>query len=86
MKIRFGILFATIVVSFFISTITIPNISFKTVDARCPNGYHKSPMGTCEAVTDTTGMSRCPNGYHRSPAGYCESIYGLGILNQTNTP
>jgi hypothetical protein len=29
------------------------------VSARCPNGYHKSPSGDCEKVTDTKGMPRC---------------------------
>ena len=43
-------------------------------DARCPNGYHKSPSGDCEKVTDTKGMPRCPDGFHRSPDGDCESI------------
>ena len=45
-------------------------------DARCKNGYHKSPSGDCEKVTDTKGMPRCPNGFHRSPDGDCESING----------
>lgn len=45
-------------------------------DARCKNGYHKSPSGDCEKVTDTKGMPRCPNGFHRSPDGDCESITG----------
>lgn len=44
------------------------------VDARCPNGYHKSPSGDCERVIDTKGMPRCPNGYHRSPDGDCERV------------
>jgi hypothetical protein len=42
--------------------------------SRCPNGYHRSPSGDCERVTDTRGMPRCPNGYHRSPDGDCESV------------
>ena len=42
--------------------------------ARCPNGYHKSPSGDCEEVTDTKGMPRCENGYHRSPDGDCERV------------
>ena len=45
-------------------------------DARCKNGYHKSPSGDCEKVTDTKGMPRCPDGFHRSPDGDCESITG----------
>jgi len=43
-------------------------------DARCKNGYHKSPSGDCEKVTDTKGMPRCLNGFHRSPDGDCESV------------
>ena len=42
--------------------------------SRCPNGYHRSPSGDCEIVTDTRGMPRCPNGYHRSPDGDCEYV------------
>jgi hypothetical protein len=42
--------------------------------SRCPNGYHRSPSGDCERVTDTSGMPRCPNGYHRSPDGDCERV------------
>jgi hypothetical protein len=45
-------------------------------DARCKNGYHKSPSGDCEKVTDTKGMPRCPDGFHRSPDGDCESVSG----------
>lgn len=46
--------------------------------ARCPNGYHKSPSGDCEKVTNTKGLPRCPNGYHRSPDGDCEKVGGSG--------
>jgi hypothetical protein len=42
--------------------------------SRCPDGYHRSPSGDCERVTDTSGMPRCPNGYHRSPDGDCEYV------------
>jgi plastocyanin len=42
--------------------------------SRCPDGYHRSPSGDCERVTDTRGMPRCPDGYHRSPSGYCEYV------------
>jgi uncharacterized protein with LGFP repeats len=45
-------------------------------DARCKNGYHKSPSGDCEKVTDTKGMPRYPDGFHRSPDGDCESVSG----------
>ncbi len=41
------------------------------VDARCPNGTHKSPSGDCEKVIHSGG---CPNGYHRSPDGDCERV------------
>jgi endonuclease YncB( thermonuclease family) len=49
-------------------------LPIQEVDGRCPNGYHKSPSGDCEKVTDTKGMPRCPNGYHRSPDGHCEKV------------
>jgi hypothetical protein len=42
--------------------------------ARCPNGFHKSPNGNCEAVSSHQGLPRCPNGYHRSPNGSCEAV------------
>jgi hypothetical protein len=44
-------------------------------EARCPNGYHKSPSGDCEKVVPHVGkLPRCPNGYHRSPDGDCERV------------
>jgi endonuclease YncB( thermonuclease family) len=43
-------------------------------EARCPNGYHRSPSGDCERVTNTGGVPRCPDGYHRSPSGDCEQV------------
>ena len=46
--------------------------------ARCPNGFHKSPSGDCEKVTNNKGKPRCPNGYHRSPDGDCEKVGGSG--------
>jgi endonuclease YncB( thermonuclease family) len=49
-------------------------LPFQEVDGRCPNGFHKSPSGDCEKVTDTKGMPKCPNGYHRSPDGDCEKV------------
>src|SRR5688500_282243 len=55
----------------------IMSLSFlpiQEVDGRCPNGYHKSPSGDCEKVTDTKGMPRCPDGFHRSPDGDCERV------------
>jgi hypothetical protein len=47
---------------------------FPTAEARCPNGYHKSPSGDCEPVLHHGGLPRCPNGYHRSPDGDCERV------------
>src|SRR5215207_2045261 len=62
---------------------TIISLSFlvipQEVDARCPNGYHKSPSGDCEKVTDTKGMPRCENGYHRSPDGDCERVSSSAV-------
>ena len=48
------------------------------VEARCPNGYHKSPSGDCEKVTHSGGLPRCPDGYHRSPDGDCEIVASEG--------
>ena len=45
-----------------------------SVDARCPNGTHKSPSGDCEKVTHSGGLPRCPNGFHRSPDGDCKRL------------
>lgn len=42
--------------------------------SRCPDGYHRSPSGDCEKVTNTKGMPRCQDGYHRSPSGDCERV------------
>jgi hypothetical protein len=50
------------------------NYTFKNVEARCPNGYHKSPSGDCEKFIPHNGLPRCPNGYHRSPDGDCERV------------
>jgi hypothetical protein len=52
--------------------------------ARCPNGFHKSPNGNCEAVTSHQGLPRCPNGYHRSPSGNCEAVSGNGNSEGNN--
>jgi endonuclease YncB( thermonuclease family) len=46
----------------------------QSLDARCPNGTHKSPSGDCEKVTHSGGLPRCPDGYHRSPDGDCERV------------
>src|SRR5215217_6715583 len=65
------LLFAILFASFLI----IVNLgSVYHIDARCPNGYHKSPSGDCEKVTDNKGKPRCPNGYHQSPGGICEQV------------
>lgn len=53
--------------------------------ARCPNGTHKSPSGTCEQVVPHEGLPRCPNGFHRSPNGTCEAVNGAGSNPQSNT-
>ncbi len=58
----------------YFTTISLLFLVIQEVDARCPNGYHKSPSGDCEKVTDTKGMPRCENGYHRSPDGDCERV------------
>jgi hypothetical protein len=44
------------------------------INSRCPDGFHRSPSGDCERVTDTSGMERCSDGYHRSPDGDCERV------------
>jgi micrococcal nuclease len=67
------ILFQVIIFSTMLSALSI-NFGDHSALARCPNGYHKSPSGDCEKVTDTKGLPRCPNGYHRSPEGHCEKV------------
>jgi len=62
-----------LIISIFTYSILI-SLPIEQADARCPNGYHKSPSGDCEKVTDTKGMPRCPNGSHRSPDGDCERV------------
>lgn len=42
--------------------------------SRCPDGFHRSPSGDCEKVTNTKNLPRCDNGYHRSPSGHCEKV------------
>jgi hypothetical protein len=53
---------------------TFQQQAFPTTDfsSRCPNGYHRSPLGICEFDLNPGGLPRCPNGYHRSPLGICE--------------
>ena len=55
---------------------TIPYVLLpQQADARCPNGYHKSPSGDCEQVVPHKGkLPRCPNGFHQSPDGDCERV------------
>ena len=72
---------ACIIISFLITSlvivlITIPYVFYLQVaEARCPNGYHKSPSGDCERVVSHEGkLPRCPNGFHRSPDGDCERV------------
>lgn len=55
------------------------------VEGRCPNGYHKSPSGKCEKVTDTKGMPRCPDVYHRSPDGDCEKVGKISSEKSADT-
>jgi endonuclease YncB( thermonuclease family) len=50
-------------------------LTLTAVDARCPNGYHKSPSGDCEKVTHRGGLLKCPDDYHRSPDGDCEKVH-----------
>jgi hypothetical protein len=53
----------------------VPTVLYMpSVDARCPNGTHKSPSGDCEKVTHSGGLPRCPDGFHRSPDGDCERV------------
>jgi hypothetical protein len=53
-------------------------------NSRCPDGFHRSPSGDCERVTDTSGMERCPDGYHRSPDGDCERVNNNNDNNNDN--
>lgn len=68
----------------YFTTISLSFLVIQEVDARCPNGYHKSPSGDCEKVTDTKGMPRCPNGYHRSPDGDCERVSSSATADTDN--
>ena len=74
MSFLFTNLFLLIVGVFVYSSLASYPFFIEEIDARCPNGYHKSPSGDCEKVTDTKGMPRCPDGFHRSPDGDCESV------------
>jgi hypothetical protein len=64
----------------------LPAVTYSlSVDARCPNGYHKSPSGDCERVTHSGGLPRCSDGYHRSPDGDCEPVSSEGSGNSGST-
>src|ERR1044072_6578145 len=69
-----------IIISFWFTSLTIILITVPYVflsqqaDARCSNGYHKSPSGDCEQVVPHKGkLPRCPNGF-QSPDGDCEWV------------
>lgn len=74
LSLLFTNLFLIIVCILAYSSLTSFPFHIEESNARCQNGYHKSPSGDCEKVTDTKGMPRCPNGYHRSPDGDCERV------------
>ena len=80
-----------IIISFLLTTlavilITIPYVFHpQQADARCPNGYHKSPSGDCERAVPHEGkLPRCPNGFHRSPDGDCERVADNDGSNNEN--
>lgn len=73
MKLSSIVMFSCIITSMlFLLILLTSNLSI--AEARCPNGYHMSPSGDCERVTNTGGLPRCPDGYHRSPSGDCEQV------------
>ncbi len=72
------LLFAILLTSTALTVVDLDGVPH--IEARCPNGYHKSPSGDCEKVTDNKGNPRCPNGYHRSPGGICEQITPSGNI------
>ncbi|CAN5838564.1 hypothetical protein BH23THE1_BH23THE1_30590 [soil metagenome] len=59
-----------------INTTDVENegITTENENSRCDDGFHRSPSGDCERVTDTSGMPRCDDGFHRSPDGDCERV------------
>jgi hypothetical protein len=66
-----GIVITMIASSMILSTTMERHQSF----ARCPNGYHISPSGVCEQVSQpSTELPRCPYGYNRSPSLVCEPV------------
>jgi endonuclease YncB( thermonuclease family) len=74
LSLLFTNLFLIIVCILAYSSLTSFPFHIEESNARCQNGYHKSPSGDCEKVTDTKGMPRCEDGYHRSPDGDCERV------------
>jgi hypothetical protein len=76
---RSTVLISMILISYlllFSMSVTSPNNNL--ANARCPNGTHKSPSGSCETVVSHTGLPRCPNGFHKSLGGICEQIASAG--------
>src|SRR5918994_194220 len=70
---------AMITLLFSTASIVIPLSIERSSEAlgssRCPDGYHRSPSGDCEKVSDLPdNLPRCPDGYHRSPSGDCEKV------------
>lgn len=70
---------STLIVMLICTSVIVFSLIFMTshipeANARCPNGYHKSPRGECERVSHSGGLPRCPDGYHRSPDGDCEKV------------
>jgi hypothetical protein len=74
--IRASVIISLLLISLVIVLITSPYVFYpQRAEARCPNGFHKSPSGDCEQVVPHEGkLPRCPNGFHRSPDGDCEKV------------
>jgi len=68
------------------STASIERPSEALGSSRCPDGYHRSPSGDCENVSDLPDdLPRCPDGYHRSPSGDCESVQGGSSASESSS-
>jgi hypothetical protein len=83
---RSAVLMSMILISYLLllsMPVTSPNNNL--ANARCPNGTHKSPSGSCEAVVSHAGLPRCPNGFHRSPSGICEQVTSARNNGGSNT-
>ena len=52
--------------------------------ARCPNGYHKSPLRDCEKVSGSNGSpKKCSSGYHKDEnTDKCKKFSGENTLTQ----